>query len=371
MLAYRKIDFDALAAGARPFYTPNVFIRIGLFIFGYICALAVAGLIFLVMDSWHSQKGSGAILMVYGAGLFAAVEGLIRRRKPFFRAGLEEVLLYGGLSAILSGLFQWVHLRHGIHYPMALFMGCLFAVASLRYADSLLAAASLGMGFYALFDAGAGMGPRAGYLLPLLVVALSCLIVLAAARALATPSLRYWTHVWTALRFLTLMTCYAGGNYFAVREGGRALFGGAFDVTGGVPYAPLFYGFTFAIPILYVAVGLARKDRLCLRAGLLCVALAVLTYKKYHSVMPIETGLTLLGLALIAIAWAALRLFRTERFGITAGPQTDMSGAGLMDAESLALLQSLASRQAAPPQAPGGLEGGGGSFGGGGAGGKF
>jgi uncharacterized membrane protein YgcG len=75
------------------------------------------------------------------------------------------------------------------------------------------------------------------------------------------------------------------------------------------------------------------------------------------------------GIILIALAWTVLRVFKTARFGITAAQQKG-SGRGLLDAESLAVLQSLSPKNGSPAP-PDGFKGGGGSFGGGGASGGF
>lgn len=394
MLAYRKSDLDALAAAAAirawaadgvldaataeslkqafppPFYSPNVFIRIGLFIFGAICALAALGLLFLMTEGWNSADGSGATLMVFGAGLIAGLEILIRRKRPFFRAGLEEAFTYGALISMLCGLCILIGFHGDLHFPLALFMGAVIALAAVRYVDSLLALIAAALGFYAIFDLGARGGDPARIALPFLIIAVSAAAVRASGWALSRPSLRHWDPLWTALRFATLMTGYAGGNYFVVKEAGGAFLDGSFRGDEGMPMGAAFYAFTFCVPVLYIAFGLARKDRLFLRAGLLCVALAVFTYKYYHHVMPVETGLALMGSILIAIAWIALRVFRTSRFGITAAQQKG-HGEGILDAESLAVLQSLSSKSAPPGTAPDALKGGGGGFGGGGASGGF
>jgi hypothetical protein len=400
MLAYRKSDLDALAAGdairawaadgvldaatsenliaafPSPFYSPNVFIRIGLFLFGAICALAALGLLFLMTNGWNSSKGSGWTLMVFGAVLTAGLELLVHKTKPFFRAGLEEAATYGALLSLLCGLCILIGFRGSLHYPLALFMGTVIALAALRYVDGLLAVVAAAFGFYAIFDLGSQGGDPARIALPFLIIAVSAAIVFATGWALRRTALRHWDPLWTSLRFATLMTGYAGGNYFVVKEAGGAFLGAGFrgDVSGesGIPMGAAFYVFTFCVPVAYIAYGLIRKDRLFLRAGLVCVALAVFTYKYYHHVMPVETGLTLVGLILIAVAWIALRVFKTSRFGLTAAHQKG-SGGGVLDAESLAVLQSLSSKHAAPAAgpAPDGLKGAGGGFGGGGASGGF
>lgn len=394
MLAYRKSDFDALArseAAARwakdpsldeaaakalagrfpsPFYTPNEFIRIGLFIFGSICAMAALGLFYLMTGIRGTSNDIGILLVVFGAGMMLLLETLLRRDKPFFRAGLEEAILYGALLSLISGFLVLIRFKSDPNLALALFLGIVCAAAALRYADSLLAAVALGWGFHALFHACEGLGNRAGYVLPMLVIAISALMVKASGWALRQDGLRYWEHLWKVLRFLALLTCYAGGNYFVVREMSHALFGLSLEEHQDIPMAMAFYIYTFGLPLFYIAFGMAKRERLFLNAGLLIFAMAVFTYKYYHHVMSVEMGLTLAGFALIGIAWIALKAFKSVRYGITAAAQQGSSRSGFLNVESLALLKTFGSKDA-PPQAPEGYRGGGGNFGGGGASGNF
>jgi len=313
---------------------------------------------------------TGSILVVFGAGMLLLLEVLLRRDRPFFRAGLEEAVLYGALLSLLSGFLVLIGFKSDPNLALALFLGTVCALAALRYADSLLSAAALAWGFYALFDLCEGLGDRAQFILPLAVIVLSAMAVKASGWALRKDGLRYWEHLWKLLRFLTLLTAYAGGNYFVVREASRALFGLSLEEHQDIPMAAAFYAYTFALPLFYIAFGMMKRERLFLNAGLLIFAMAVFTYKYYHHVMSVEMGLTLAGLVLIGIAWIALKAFQAGRYGITAAPQPSSTRNGFLNAESLALLNTFAAKDA-PTQAPEGFRGGGGNFGGGGAEGKF
>src|SRR3954454_21383473 len=143
MLAYRKNDFDALARSEAvsrwakdklveessgkslsekfpsPFYTPNEFIRIGLFIFATIGAMAAAGLFFLMTGSASSETGVGAYLIVFGAGMAFLLEMLVRKEKPFYRAGAEEALLYGALICLVSGILVLIKYHHEPGFALA------------------------------------------------------------------------------------------------------------------------------------------------------------------------------------------------------------------------------------------------------------
>lgn len=397
MLAYRRSDFDALArhqavgtwedeglidgqAAAAlkkefpdPFYGPNPFIRVGLFVFGLICASAAQGLFFLLFRPGGSETSFATLLLFSGAAALAIQEALARRPKPFFRAGVEEAMAYLGTGCILTGILILIDFGHGREAAVAFVIAVGTALAAARYADSLLAAVSLGATCFALIALGKDLGDAAVIALPIVVVALSSAVAYAAGLARNRRELGPWEHVFDLLRLIGLILAYAGGNYLVVREAGKALLHGS-GGEGGPPFAFLFQAWTFAVPPAYLAYGLWKKDRQFLDAGLLLVAAAVGTYKYYHSVMPLEVGMIVAGSALLLVAWAALKAFRPSRFGISAAAASRSGQSVLLNAEGLAMLHSSHSSSPSPDmpgKPPEGMEGGGGKFGGGGAQGGF
>lgn len=395
MLAYRRADWDALlrhreiarwadegfidapAAAAllarfpQPFYSPNVFFRIGLFAFGLICASASLGLFFLSIGMASLREtGIGTLLLVFGAACVLITESLARRSKPFFRAGLEEAVGYSGLACLVAGFLFLTLSRSGgdLHAWLAFPIAVLLGAAALRYVDRLLAVSALAMSVFMVLDLGRHSGRLGVYVLPSLVIALSALTAWGCNRALRAQALAAWDPIWKALRLSALLFAYAAGNYWIVQKWGSAWILDSFGAD--LPSAWAFYAFTFAVPIGYVAWGLARKDRLCLDAGLVAIAAAVLTYKAYHNVMPVETGLTLVGISLLAVAWISLKVFRPPRFGLSAEPRPRMTRGSLLDAEAVAAWASFGGG-GSTGKIPEGFQGGGGKFGGGGAEGGF
>jgi hypothetical protein len=393
MLAYKREDFaaaarrravsrwadeglvDASEAEAlltrfpQPFYSPNTFIRIGLFVFGLVCASAGLGLFLLAFGAHGEQAGFGMMLALYGAGSLAVQETLARRRpKPYFRAGLEEAAAYFGLACLIAGIFLVLRIDYNPLAPAALGVAVLCAPAAVRYADALLACLGLAAFVIALLDMGRALGTAGVMVLPPLVIAFAAAAAFACGKALRSPPLAPWNHVWTALRLLALLLAYSGGNYFAVRELGAALLPSA--GRGEIPLAPLFLAYTYLIPPAYVFFGLRRKDRLALDAGLIAAAAAILTYKAYHDLLSLETGLTLAGLGLLLTAWSALKAFRPPRFGISAAADKPSRDGALREAAAWEAWNSLGGHSL-PSQSDKGPQGGGGKFGGGGAQGGF
>jgi hypothetical protein len=401
MLANRRADFEAAArrrevdrwasesivdpaaaaalrgAFPYPFYSPNVFIRIGLFAFGNICASSGLGLLMLMSAAGGGGTGMGMLAIVYGMGCLACAEVLARRSpKPFFRAGLEEAALYSGLGCLIGGVLMASGYHREPDAALAWPIAALFAVAALRYVDRILAAAALAAFVFGMLDIGRGLGAAGVSVLPPILVAISAASAWVCGHALRARALAPWDPVWKALRLLYLLLAYAAGNYWLVSQVGSALLppvsGSGFGNGSGLPFGWAFLAFTYGVPPAYVAWGLFRKDRLFLDAGLATVAAAVLTFRYYHQTLSLEMGLIVAGGALLAVAGACLKYFRPPRHGLSAEARRIPERAHAVEAGIAAWTSSdgHASPEKAPeePQAP---EGGGGKVGGGGAQGGF
>ena len=173
----------------------------------------------------------------------------------------------------------------------------------------------------------------------------------------------YYELALLVLKMLALVTVYASGNYLVVREASASLHNLLFSEQ--IALAPLFYGFTAGIPLLYLALGLRRHDRVFLLLGLLTLAFSLFTLRHYRALLPPEWAATLGGFLLVAGAGAALRYLRPQRHGLTSAPDGEPRFVGL---ETLVTVETA--NTTTGPAAPG-FEFGGGQSGGGGATGQF
>jgi hypothetical protein len=167
------------------------------------------------------------------------------------------------------------------------------------------------------------------------------------------------------LEVLSLITAYVSVNYFIVRQLSIAMFNLPQNtvIAGGW----FFWVCTFALPVVYILRGLQIKDHLILRVGLLLVAATVFTYRYYYSIAPVEFVMTAGGIAMILLAYAAIRYLQTPRNGISDKSFDEISNDDGMQVESLVVAETF-KEMPAPDQ---GFQFGGGSTGGGGATGQF
>ncbi len=355
------------------FYSPNLFVRIGLFIFGNICISSAISFFFLLSSiGSHSSEISIFIrLSICSVILFFVLEKLLRGNKPYYCAGLEEALLYSALGCFFFGMITLVgDLAKDNIWLMVLFISVGCAIAAIRYIDSLLAIGAYGGLLYVLFDRSCAMGELAKSLLPFIAIAFAALMERGSHKLLKAEKFIYWEAIFTRLRFISLLLFYLGGNYFVVRELSVMVFQHAISAGENIPLAWVFYVFTVIIPLVYIVLGLIKKDRLVFWCSLLTLGFTVFTFKYYYNLGHPEITLTSAGLLLLFTASMTLKFFKNPRYGISTSLPPTKNKDGLLNMEALAVSASFAANSSGPSNPPN-FKGQGGQFGGGGASGSY
>ncbi len=353
-----------------PLYTPNLFIRIALFIFSYIALSGFSGMVFLFV-TLIGERGLGVVGILVGVALSVALELLVKHRH-LYKAGIDDALLYTSLGFTIGGaVWLYLDMAAGTTFWVIPWLIALpFLVwGVVRFADRLVTAAAyicvLGIVFTPLLES----GPVGKSILPFAAMAAAMIAYVLARRNKAKEVLHPYEDCLFIVELLALATFYAAGNYYVVRELNQVLMNITIAEGEDISLAFLFYALTALTPLAYVVRGLIIRDHLLLRTGLIAAVLSVLTFRYYFHVIPPEVALTIAGIVLFVLAMAATRHLRTRRDGYTDKHLLHEKLKGL-DAEALLVAHSLgASPQAQPVEKK--FEGGGGEFGGGGAGGKW
>ncbi|MBD2713881.1 hypothetical protein KBK19_02400 [Microvirga sp. STR05] len=351
------------------FYRPGLFLRIGLFIFACIGAFGGAVFFALLTEFDHLK----AVAAMCGLGTLAALEFFIRNSR-LYHAGADQALLYITLGWFTVFLVDAVSdavpysARYGtslgssylflILWPLFL----LFLVATIRYADRLVAAGTYLL-LLLLMANWLLQFPVGRLMLPFVLMLASGAAYWLVKRLGRRPDYLYYRPCLLGLQALALATFYLGGNYYIVREGNAQISGEY--VSSQIPFAPLFYLFTASIPLVYIAIGLRRPSRIWLLTGLAAAVFSIFTLRYYRALMPPEIAAVLAGTVLLALAAWAARYLRPARHGLTSLPNDDHSSH--FNLESLVVAQTAVVPQAPPP----GFQFGGGHSGGGGAEGSF
>ena len=336
------------------FYSPNVFIRIGLFIFGSILIGAIMAFISLLI-SLNSSIAFATICLFLGILCFVALENIVKRH---YQSGLDDVFLYAGLWFIVGGFALMVS-----NLDDSLFLACLafpfLLFASIRYIDRLLTALTfccLGLIFILFFQR--ATPSVAVYILPFVGMIYSSIVYFWTIKNKDKYHLRHFSGNFDILEAVSLIAFYASGNYYVLQQAGLTYFG-----IETVAMAWLFWGFTFIIPIAYIYSGLMRKDRWMLNIGLVCVAASILSYRFYFHVLSLEVAAIFGGAVLLAIAYFSIKYLNKNKTDYTY-EQDDNNKSLFANSEALILAQSFGHQTPTADDKP---IFGGGDFGGGGA----
>ncbi|MEO8768897.1 MAG: hypothetical protein ABI402_02390 [Ferruginibacter sp.] len=344
------------------FYTPNIFIRIGLFILTIIILIFSFGLIALLF--WSAAKASVSGLAIFFAIIaFAAMEYMLQRKKHY-QSGVDDALLW--IAAI--SLFCGIVLPNNFDELTTCLVGFIITlICTTRYADRLMAATCFLSFLGIVFFISMNIGGFVKAIVPFIVMAISLVTYILAKKKNDTETFNVYGQCLVIIEIVSLFTLYAAGNYWVVRELSNSMFNLHLQPGQSIPFGFVFWGFTIFIPLFYLFLGIKKKDAVLLRVGLILVAAIVFTVRYYHTVLAIEIAMLLAGSIMIVIAWTLTRYLRVPKHGFT---QQELNSRNVMDnmhIESLILAETFSQQ----PQTTEGTKFGGGSFGGAGASGDF
>jgi len=390
MIAYNRIDLDngiiqeqadeALAKNCMgpeentqirvkypvAFYTPDIYIRIGLFLLTVVIVIFSLGLLSLMMLSSTGEHGYGAVLVFYGLACYGMLEYMVYSKRHF-RSGVDDALLWMAVSLIATGIAWSTYPTIGaLMYCLVVFILTLYG--SLRFANcimSLVAYAAL-LGF--VFNVAAELGPMGKTLLSFLVMAVSVATYFFSTSLHSNERFRHYGACLVLIRAASLLSFYLAGNYFVVRELSISMLGLSQEPGASIPLGWLFWILTVATPLFYIYRGIQKKDPVFLWAGLGLIAAAVFTIRHYYSVLPLEWALVIGGILLIAVSYTLIKYLRIPRYGFTSEEVDEQHLLANLHIESLVIAETFA--PAASP-ASNDFQFGGGSGGGGGAGGQY
>lgn len=348
------------------YYDPNIFLKIGLFIFTILAASVSVSLMSLFLYwIYENHLNAGIVIqsLLVGGVFLTLLESLIKGRK-LYHSGVDNALIYMALGSFCTVIyFLFENLNPSTWLFLILFLP-LFIATTIRYAESVVCTLTyfLIMGIFVTIALESFWGKT---LLPFIIMIVSAGMYFAVKKLSTRKDYLYYETCLTILKTLSLITFYLGGNYLIVREGNALINNLSLSVSPQVDFAPMFYFFTAIIPLAYIFFGLRYRDRLILILGLITLGFSIFTYKFYFSVLPIEIALTVGGILLIALAGGLIHYLKTTKHGFTYQPDDEFEGFNL---EAMLMSQLIQSKI---PQQGDTFRFGGGDSGGGGAGGNY
>ena len=344
------------------FFTPNIFIRIGLFLLTIVIAFFSFGLISLLLFAAMENSIAG-ITVVYGLLIYAALEFMIAS-KHHFRSGVDDALIWMSAGLIFGGISYGLDASSLAMCYIAFFIALFYTI---RFANSLASLIVFISIVGILFFTCSHVGGVVKAIVPFVIMVASAAIYFLSKAIENKNTLRHYKSCFTIIQIAALATFYIGGNYFVVRELSNSMFDLNLKEGESIPFAKLFWAFTILTPITYIIAGIKRKDQMLIRTGLALVAATIYTVRFYYHVVNIEVAMAVGGTALILVAYALIRFLKQPKYGFTYEPAKAVNNTGALQIESLVIAETFSTAEVATE----GTQFGGGRFGGGGAGSGF
>ncbi len=375
--SHRLISPEQMATTLKkydaPFYKPNLFIKIGLFIFTCVLISAALGFYCLFAYSGNHDLGSGFAsftCFLFAVGCFVCLELFIKNNK-LYNSGIDDALLYSALSFLFSGICIMVDTTtdNRILFSLAFFFPFV-VMAAIRYVDTpVTLAAALCMYaifFYALLNIGA----VAKLIMPFPLMLFSVPVFFIARKQKQNDAYFLWKHCVAVCEAVALILFYLACNYFVIRESSIAFFDMKLEDGQNIPLAFLFYFLTATVPLLYTYYALKTKNKTILLISLLLITTSALTFKYYFSLHHPEITLTGAGIIMILIAYFSIKYLKTDKHSISFKENVNEDNFLKKNAEALIIAQSFSSQATNQHQNDSNTFGGG-DFGGGGSGNSY
>ena len=357
-------EYQKLSLEIGPSYKEtNIFINVGLFVFTYIILSSGIGLMALIFSGMLSEKTFWFFSFLTAVILFLGLEKVVIENSNQFRTGIDDAVLYGAMLFTFIGFFLlFENSLFNKPIPIVIFMIVFFGIPARIYFDRLLFGLTLisilSLEFFIFNE----LGGIFLLFIPFVTMGLSYLFFWFSGKQIQQTDSEAKEQCWEVVQWLSILSFYLSGNIFIVTELSTEL--GLADAFPE-PVRWLFYAFTIVIPIYYIYRGLIKKDLSFVNIGLGTLAIGIFAIRYYHSILDIEYALLVGGLALIGIAWLAIKYIKNINQELSVDAEDADSGLKL---ESLIIDQAFGKVGVSDNKS---FSGKGGEFGGGGGTGSF
>jgi hypothetical protein len=346
-------------------YSPNLFIRIGLFLLTTAIILMIFGL-FCLAAIGSSERAFGIITLFFSLAIYAALEFLISEKKHR-GSGIDDAMIWLSAGFMVCAVNL---LNSSISFfAQSVMIFILSSFYLLRFGNILMGGLAfisfLAVVFYSVIP----VGYMAKITMPFLLMAISFFVYWLTRNYRNNNRLRYYKGCCMLIEILALIILYVAGNYFAVREASNSMFDLNLKEGESIPGGWFFWILTVTLPPIYIFRGIQKRDVILLRTGLILVAAIVFTVRYYHHIAPLEIAMSIGGVIMILAAYIVTKYLTPAKYGFTHAEPNDPRLTGLLQLESLVVAQTFHQTPAAEPDKH--FDFGGGSSGGAGSSGNY
>ena len=345
------------------FYTPNIYIRAGLFILTLIIIGFSYGLIFILFNESNIGNIFSILCFTFSVLCYVTLE-LIIKKKHHFKSGVDDALLWASGGLLYAAIFLVSDMNFVI--PM-IFIFIYSIYLTHRFANALMGAVILYSGLLILSLSFFTLLRYTGIFVNLFLFIISGFTYFLSKKAALKINFKFYKNAFIVIQVVALILAYKNINYYFVlfymqlNDGkGASNFASVLSI--------LIWILTIALPFFYIYMGIKNKDRLIGRVGLVLIVAIVFTIRQFYSLLPIEILMLSGGVILIALAYYLSKYLQPEKYGFTSLPVSAELSNGRSQIESLIIAETFSSM---PQPTTSTTNFGGGNFGGGGASGEF
>lgn len=339
----------------------NVLFRFGFFLLGNFLFSTVVGAFSVILLSIGGERFE-LMAFFYAAIAYVGLEILVKLK--FFRHGLDDSFLLISQAAFLIGIGITTESFSAV-FAFMIVVGLFFAVRFMHTISAVFAFIGL-LGLFSSAIIEHNLLPK--FYLSFVCFIIAVLVYFTAVYFRKKESLYPYFKTLDVIRMVTLLLGYLAVNYLVVREIASELMDLEVSLDSDIPFAVVFYGLTFLIPLVYFFFGIKRKDKIILYAGLITLVLGFSSIRYYYSILPLEYVMVIGGILLFGLAYFSIQKLKNKTEGVTFQPDRDTNNSFLLNAQ---VLMTVANATTPPPANSSPMDFGGGGFSGGGAGETF
>lgn len=330
-------------------YIPNLFIKIGLGVLTYFIILGSTGLLYLLL----SINNAFNVFFVFCGIISYVFLEIMTKQKKHYNSGVDNVLMIASVAFIAGGLSIDAHSET----LLSLIVLLLSLWMTIRFADCLAAICSVISLLSLLYFS---IGSSTFALTPFILIIAAGILYYFANKNNKLSTNFVYKPVLHIIAIVSLLSFYFCGNYFVINEMSNG-------VLLPIYVSAIFWLWTMLVPILYLIKGFTSKDLIFIRSGFLLTAVSVLTYKYYHTIMPVEQALLIAGIVLTAGSYILVQKLQKAQWGFIYNEANSIANK-YENLEGIIIGEAFGHQQQAPEAH---TKFGGGSFGGSGAGGNY
>lgn len=307
------------------FYSPNIYIRIGLGLLTMLCISSISSIFGMLLDFRNAE----IIQLLTALGCFGLLEYFIQS-KHYYRSGIDDVLLHTGISCLLIFIGLQTE-NHGRANSIILSLSAIacYTFAALRYLDRLaLIGALVSIAFFS-FSIWENSPPEiALYPCWTLALILSAIAVIAHKQK-NRKGANFHRHLLTLLENLAALGAYASLHIITIdtvlTENTRTNAANALNPAAAI----LYWTWTLAIPALLIWYALRKRESLSIRLSLLAILSVFYAQHQFYPLFEHELAAVIYGLLLMLAGWMAILYLKPENSAYSfrhGGDEGDLPG---------------------------------------------